>query len=68
MSKYHAKEIVDEIYFQLERDSDLKVSVQDIVGLCYRSEDFCAFMRGYCQETQRQRVSLKPRKGKLLEL
>jgi Ca2+-binding EF-hand superfamily protein len=64
MSSYHAKEIVEEVYFELERDSAHKVNVQDIVGLCYRSEEFCAFMRGYCQETQRKRLSQKPR-GKL---
>jgi hypothetical protein len=59
MSSYHSKEIVEEIYFNLEKGLENKVSVQEIVELCYQNEEFCGFMRGYCQETQKKKLSRK---------
>lgn len=61
MSNYHAKEIVEELYFSLEKEADQRIAVQEIVGLCYQDEEFCSFMRGYCQETSRKRASQKPK-------
>lgn len=37
MSNYHAKEIVEELYFSLEKEADQKIAVQEIVGLCYQN-------------------------------
>lgn len=38
MSNYRAKEIVEEVYYELEKENDQKVTVQEIVALCYKSE------------------------------